>query len=71
MFPKKGMKMSSNTKNDKKIIELLEIMICPKTGGELLYDKDNQELVSKKGKLAYPIVDGIPVMLEDEARKIK
>ena len=63
--------MSSNTKNDKKIIELLEIMICPKTGGELLYDKDNQELVSKKGKLAYPIVDGIPVMLEDEARKIK
>ena len=36
-----------------------------------IYDKDNQELVSKKGKLAYPIVNGIPVMLEDEARKIK
>ena len=63
--------MSSNTNHDKKILELLKIMICPKTGGELIYDKDNQELVSKKGKIAYPVVDGIPVMLEDEARKIK
>ena len=65
------MKMSSNINHDKKILELLEIMICPKTGGRLCYDKDNQELVSKKGKIAYPVVDGIPVMLEDEARKIK
>ena len=43
----------------------------PKNWWRVIYDKDNQELVSKKGKLAYPIVDGIPVMLEDEARKIK
>ena len=63
--------MSSNTENDKKIIELLEIMICPKSGGKLDYDKLNQELVSRKAKIAYPIVDGIPVMLEDQARKIK
>ena len=63
--------MSSNTEYDKKIIELLEIMICPKSGGKLDYDKVNQELVSKKAKIAYPIVDGIPVMLEDQARKLK
>ena len=43
--------MSSNINHDKKILELLEIMICPKTGGRLFYDKDNQELVSKKGKI--------------------
>ena len=63
--------MSSNTEYDKKIIELLEIMICPKSGGKLDYDKINQELVSRKAKIAYPIVDGIPVMLEDQARKLK
>ena len=63
--------MSSNTENDKKIIELLEIMICPKSGGKLDYDKINQELVSRKAMIAYPIVDGIPVMLEDQARKLK
>ena len=63
--------MSSNTEYDKKIIELLEIMICPKSGGKLDYDKVNQELVSRKAKIAYPIVDGIPVMLEDQARKLK
>ena len=51
--------------------ELLEIMICPKSGGKLEYDKNNQELISKKAKIAYPILDGIPVMLEDQARKIK
>ena len=63
--------MSSNTENDKKIIELLEIMNCPKSGGKLDYDKVNQELVSRTAKIAYPIVDGIPVMLEDQARKLK
>ena len=40
--------MSSDTKHDKKIIELLEIMICPKTGGELFYDKDNQVFEKKR-----------------------
>ena len=63
--------MSLNTEHDKKILELLEIMICPKSGGKLEYDKNNQELISKKAKIAYPILDGIPVMLEDQARKIK
>ena len=63
--------MSSNINNEKKILELLQIMICPKSGGKLVYDKSKQELISKKGKIAYPIIDGIPIMLENEARKIK
>ena len=57
--------------NEKKILELLEIMICPKTGGKLILDKENEEIISDKGKIAYPIIDGIPVMLVDQARKIK
>ena len=62
--------MSSNTEIEKKIIELLEILICPKTGGQLTFDKKKMELLSKKARLAYPIVDGIPIMLEEKARKI-
>ena len=62
--------MSSNTEKEKKIIELLEILICPKTGCQLTFDKKKMELLSKKARLAYPIVDGIPIMLEEKARKI-
>ena len=51
--------------------ELLEILICPVTKGPLVYDKDKQELISKSARLAYPIRDGIPVMLEDEARRLE
>ena len=50
--------------------KLLEILVCPVTKGVLVYDRDRQELVSKSARLAYPIRDGIPVMLEDEARKL-
>ena len=50
--------------------KLLEILVCPVTKGPLVYDKERQELVSKSARLAYPIRDGIPVMLEDEARKL-
>lgn len=50
--------------------KLLEILVCPVTKGPLIYDKANQELISKSARLAYPIRDGIPVMLEDEARLI-
>ena len=50
--------------------KLLEIILCPVTKGPLIYDRDRQELVSKSARLAYPIRDGIPVMLEDEARKL-
>ena len=50
--------------------KLLEILVCPVTKGPLVYDKARQELISKAARLAYPIRDGIPVMLEDEARKL-
>jgi uncharacterized protein YbaR (Trm112 family) len=50
--------------------KLLDILVCPVTKGPLVYDKERQELVSKTARLAYPIRDGIPVMLEDEARKL-
>ena len=50
--------------------KLLEILVCPITKGPLIYDKKNQELISKSARLAYPIRDDIPIMLEDEARVI-
>ena len=49
---------------------LLELLVCPLTKGPLEYDKDNNELISKEAKLAYPIRDGIPIMLVDEARDL-
>lgn len=49
---------------------LLEILICPKTRGPLSYDREKNELVSKRAKLAYPIRRGVPIMLPDEARKL-
>ena len=49
---------------------LLEILVCPVSRRPLSYDRDNQELISKEARLAYPIRQGIPVMLESEARKI-
>lgn len=49
---------------------MLEALICPKTGARLEYDAEAQELVSKPAHLAYPIRDGIPVMLVDEARSL-
>ncbi len=51
--------------------ELLKILVCPVTKGPLVYDRDNNELISKSAKLAYPIEDDIPILLEDEARKLK
>ena len=50
--------------------KLLQILVCPVTKGPLIYDKKAGELISKSASLAYPIRDGIPVMLEDEARKL-
>lgn len=49
---------------------LLEILVCPVTKGPLRYDAAAQELISDKAKLAYPIRDGIPIMLADEARPL-
>ena len=50
--------------------KLLEILVCPVTKGALIYDKDKQELISKAARLAYPIRDDVPVMLEEEARPL-
>ncbi len=50
--------------------KLLEILVCPMTKGPLLYDREAQELVSEQARLAYPIRDGIPIMLVDEARPL-
>ncbi|MEE9445104.1 MAG: Trm112 family protein [Cocleimonas sp.] len=50
--------------------KLLDILVCPVTKGPLIYDKKNQELISRSARLAYPIKEGIPVMLEEEAREL-
>jgi hypothetical protein len=50
--------------------KLLEILVCPVTKGPLRYDRERQELISKEAGLAYPIRDGIPIMLPDEAREL-
>jgi uncharacterized protein YbaR (Trm112 family) len=50
--------------------KLLEILVCPITKGPLEYDAEKQELISRSAKLAYPIRDGIPIMLADEARPL-
>jgi len=50
--------------------KLLQILVCPVTKGALIFNKATNELISKSAGLAYPIKDGIPVMLEEEARKL-
>lgn len=51
--------------------KLLDILACPVCKGKLVYDKNQQELICKADRLAYPIKEGIPVMLEDEARQLE
>jgi uncharacterized protein YbaR (Trm112 family) len=51
--------------------KLLEILVCPLTKNELVYDAKAQELISRSAGLAYPIRDGIPIMLPEEARKLE
>jgi uncharacterized protein YbaR (Trm112 family) len=51
--------------------KLLEILVCPLTKGPLRYDRAAQELISEEAGLAYPIRDGIPIMLVDEARPLR
>ena len=62
--------MPKNTNEDKVDPKLLEILVCPVTKSDLEYDNVRNELISKQAGLAYPIRDGIPIMLEEEARKI-
>jgi uncharacterized protein YbaR (Trm112 family) len=50
--------------------KLLELLVCPITKGPLDFDREKQELISRSARLAYPVRDGIPVMLENEARTL-
>ncbi|MBY0455223.1 MAG: Trm112 family protein [Burkholderiaceae bacterium] len=50
--------------------KLLELLVCPVTKGPLTYDREYQELISRSARLAYPVRDGIAVLLEDEARTL-
>lgn len=51
--------------------KMLELLVCPLTKGSLTYDRDRRELISKSAKLAYPVRDGIPILLPSEARVIE
>lgn len=50
--------------------KLLEILVCPQTRGPLVFDRARGELISRKARLAYPVRDGVPIMLVDEARSL-
>ena len=50
--------------------KLLEILVCPVTKGRLEFDKEAQELISTQARLAFPVRDGVPIMLPDEARRL-
>jgi uncharacterized protein YbaR (Trm112 family) len=50
--------------------KLLEVLVCPQTRSTLRYDRQRQELISDAGRLAYPVRDGVPIMLIDEAREL-
>lgn len=65
-------KTENTSKSDRGEVDskLLEILVCPLTKGTLDYDAKAQELISREARLAYPIRDGIPIMLPDEARKL-
>jgi uncharacterized protein len=70
--PEAENKMSSSSDRPSESVDpkLLEILVCPLTKCPLEYDAEKQELISRAAKLAYPIRDGIPIMLPEEARRI-
>lgn len=51
--------------------KLLELLVCPVTKGPLRFDKERQELISQSARLAYPLRDGMPILLENEARPLE
>jgi len=65
-------KKQADTKQSMERIDpkMLGILVCPKTRGPLTHDKSKNELISKKAKLAYPIRDGVPILLESAARAL-
>lgn len=65
------MTTASDSRSNSVDPKLLEILVCPLTKGPLEYDAERQELISRSAKLAYPIRDGIPIMLPEEARRLE
>lgn len=63
--------MTSERKGGEVDPKLLELLVCPLTKETLEYDRSNQELISRGARLAYPIREGIPIMLPDEARVLE
>lgn len=70
MTDKDDTAMASETPEREIDPRLLEVLICPASRQPLVYDRDKKELVSKKARLAYPIRNGVPIMLVDEARDL-
>ena len=68
----KTTQLTENNMKKKKIFQesLLDFIVCPLTNGKLIYDKKNNLLISNKASLAYPIKEGIPILLIEEAKKI-
>lgn len=62
--------MDDKTETGNIDVRLLELLVCPLTKGPLEYDAEHAELISRKAKLAYPVRDGIPIMLPSEARSL-
>lgn len=65
--------MVKSAKNHDEVVidpKMLGVLVCPKTRGPLTFNSETNELISKKAKLAYPIREGVPIMLIEEARKI-
>ncbi len=72
-LPEEAMMSDSSAASTHRMVDpkLLEILVCPVTRGPLVYDREAQELVSEGAGLAYPIRDGIPIMLPEEARQLE
>ena len=60
-----------NNKSIKFEKKILNLVVCPKTKKSLIWDKKNNELISKKAKLAYPIINGIPILVVEKARRLE
>ena len=70
MPPEKQRQKQNPKQGDAAVAAMLDMLVCPLTKTALLYDAEQQELISKEAGLAYPVRDGIPIMLPQEARKI-
>ena len=63
--------MSSNIEKVLLDKDLIKMLVCPKTKSDLIYDKENNELISKEAGLVFPIINGVPILILDEARNLK